>query len=116
MPRSGHEHVVDDAWRERVERALKERGWSRADLAREIKCSRATISHLLNGDVNQSSYVTDIHNLFEWTPPQPPMPTVATEELMEMWALLNPSGKDRLLERAHVLVEDPKLIDGVNKK
>jgi hypothetical protein len=94
---------------------MDERGWSQAELGRHVGCTRSTIGHILNGDVNQSPYIPDIHRVFDWTPPQSPMPTVDTEELLKVWAMLNPSGKDRLLERAQVLTEDPKLLEDAKR-
>jgi transcriptional regulator with XRE-family HTH domain len=105
MPRIGQAHPVDKAWRERVERALAERGWSRADLAREVRCSRSVITQILNGTVNQSPYVVEIHAALGWTPPQPPIASTETEEILRAWELLDTSSRARLLERAAALLE-----------
>lgn len=63
MPRKGQAIAIDDDWRREVERRLVEKGWSRADLAREAKCGRNDISDLLNGKRNQSPIVRDIERV-----------------------------------------------------
>jgi transcriptional regulator with XRE-family HTH domain len=106
MPRSGQAHPVDDAWRARVEAELKKRGWSQADLAREIGAARSVISNLLSGLVKQSPYVPDIHAALGWTPPQGALANPETDELLALWARLDAMSRGRLLERGKSLVED----------
>lgn len=90
-----------------VERKLEAKGWSRADLARAVKCSPSVITELLNGDANESLFVPKIHFALDITPPQTVM-SDDTEELLGLWEKLDDSGKARLLERAAALAEEKK--------
>lgn len=109
MPRSGPSYPIDDHWRSRVQRALDERGWSRADLAREIRASRSVVTNILNGVVNQSPYVADIHLVLRWSAPTAPSdaPLLAEEEqeVIDILRKLSDKGKARFAERGHALLE-----------
>lgn len=106
MPRqSGATYVVDDAWRKRVEARLAEKHWKRADLAREAKCSRSTISELLNGDTNECAKLAEIHKALGWDPPLPPILSNDASELFGIWDRLDEFEKGRLLERARSIYE-----------
>jgi transcriptional regulator with XRE-family HTH domain len=108
MTRSRPAHAIDDAWRSRVTRALEQKQWSRAELARRAGCPPSTITELLNGDAHQSPYVPAIHIALNWTPPLPPVMNEQAEQLMDAWQHLDEVGKARLLERALALLETNK--------
>lgn len=108
MPRSGQAYPVDDGWRKRVDLALELKGWTRADLARAVGCSRGTITHLLNGDVQQSPYVPAIHRALGWTPPLPPSLGGEAEEAIEILQQLDDIKRARWLERGRALLEEGK--------
>jgi len=99
---------VDDEWRQRVIRALDEKGWKRVDLARAAGCPPSTITELLNGQADQSPYLPAIHSALGWTPPQSPLPTAETEQLLQIWAKLDEIGQARLVERGLALIEASK--------
>lgn len=108
MTRTRPAHAIDDHWRKRVNRALEQNDWSRAELARRAGCPASTITELLNGAAHQSPYVPAIHVALGWTPPQPPLMNEQTEELMDAWQRLDEVGQARLLERALALLETNK--------
>ena len=102
----GTAHVVDDDWRNRVEVRLKELGISRADLARESKLPKATISELLNGDIDSCVDLPRIHKALGWSwNPAAPLVSKDAGELLGIWDHLDDFDKGRLLERARSLYE-----------
>ena len=103
--RKGVTHAVDDTWRDRVEVALERKGWSRADLARESKVGKSTISDLLNGQTNECMDLKKIHKALGWDEPLPPVLSNDASELFGIWDRLDEFEKGRLLERARAIYE-----------
>jgi transcriptional regulator with XRE-family HTH domain len=98
-------YVVDDDWRNRVEQKLVEKGWSRADLARESRVGRSTITDLLNGKQHHCVGLPKIHHALGWDPPLPPILSNDASELFGIWDRLNEFERGRLLERARSIFE-----------
>ncbi len=96
MPRSGPSHAVNDAWRARVERALKERQWQRIDLVKAVGCSPSVITALLNGNKNESPYAPEIHAVLGWPPPNPPLLPEDEEEMLCIYRQLEKCARERL--------------------
>lgn len=116
MRRGGISYPFDDAWRERVERALNERGWTRTELADRIKANKSTVSEILNGTVSRSPYVADIHAALGWTPPQPPLADPDTQQMLDMWARLDAMQKGKLLGRAEAMLDDAEKKPGAARE
>ncbi len=111
MPRKkGGSHVVDDTWRKRVEKILEDRGWSRADLARESGVGRSTITDLLNGRTNECVNLDKVHKALGWDPPLPPVLSKDASELFGIWDRLNELERGRLLERARAIFEAQQML------
>lgn len=107
MSRSrGRAYPVDDDWRRRVRDVMDSKGWSQADLAREVPCSPSVISELLSGKSNESPLIPEIHTALGWSPPHVSVLAPDTEELLALWQKLDERRKARLLERAGILAED----------
>ena len=104
--RPGTAHVVDDDWRKRVESRLKEKGWTRADLARESGVGKSTITELLNGETNSCLGLPKIYKALDW-PWIAAAPLVSKDagELLGIWEHLDEFEKGRLLERARSIFE-----------
>lgn len=100
-----HRYVVDDVWRSRVEGRLAERGWTRADLARESHVGKSTITDLLNGKQDHCVGLPRIHKALGWDPPLPPILSNDASELFGIWDRLNEFERGRLLERARSIFE-----------
>lgn len=109
--KSGGSYVVDDAWRKRVEERLVERGWKRADLVRESRVGKSTISDLLNGKTNECVGLPAIHRALGWDAPLPPILSNDASELFGIWDRLDPFEKGRLLERARAIYEQKVTTD-----
>lgn len=106
MPRkAGTSYVVDATWRKRVEERLTEKGWKRADLVRESRVGKSTISDLLNGKTNECVGLPKIHKALGWDPPLPPILSNDASELFGIWDRLDDFERGRLLERARTLFE-----------
>lgn len=106
MPRKkGTSYVVDDDWRNRVEEQLVKKGWKRADLARESKVGKSTITDLLNGNTNECVGLPQIHKALGWDPPLPPILSNDATELHGIWERLDDFERGRLLERARSIYE-----------
>lgn len=103
--KGGTSYVVDDAWRKRVETRLGEKKWNRADLARESKVGKSTITDLLNGRTNECVGLPGIHKALGWDPPLPPILSNDASELFGIWDRLNEFEKGRLLERVRAIFE-----------
>ena len=87
---------------------MRRKGWKRADLARAVGCSRGTITQILNGSVQQSPYVPDIHTALDMTPPLPPSMEGEASEAIEILKQLDERGRTRWIERGHALLEELK--------
>jgi len=103
-----HRYLVDDDWRIRVEERLGEKKWTRADLARESRVGRSTITDLLNGKQDHCVNLPAIHKALGWDPPLPPILSNDAGELMGIWDRLNEFERGRLLERARSIYEQAK--------
>lgn len=103
--KSGVAYRVDDDWRNRAEAELARKGWTRADLARNSRLSKSTITGLLNGTQNECLDLPKIHNAFGWDPPLPPILSQDASELIGIWDRLSEFEKGRLLERARAIYE-----------
>lgn len=100
MPQEGQAVPVDDTWRAEVERRLKERGISRAQLARDAKCSRSAITHLLNGDHDQSPIVPRIEHTLDMPPSLRPRTSELERKIVKLVQELDETERIRLYERA----------------
>jgi hypothetical protein len=109
-------YVVDDDWRKRVEQRLSEKGWSRADLARESRVGRSTITDLLNKKQDHCVGLPAIHKALGWDPPLPPILSNDASELFGIWDRLNEFERGRLLERARSIYEQQHLVRATSKK
>jgi hypothetical protein len=122
MPRgTSSRYVVDDNWRKRVEEALTEKNWSRADLARESsrfgkKVGRSTITDLLNGNQNHCVSLPQIHKALGWDPPLPPILSNDASELFAIWDRLSTFERGRLLERARAIFEQQQVARSPSRK
>lgn len=105
MPRKGPTYRIDKEWRDRVNAELVTRDWSRAELARRAKCSRASITEALDPGSTQSTLLPLIHKAFGWAPPLKPMMSPDVEEIIGIMDRLDPGQRGALLERARVLEE-----------
>ncbi len=103
-------YVVDGDWRNRVEQRLVEKGWSRADLARESRVGRSTITDLLNGKQDHCVGLPKIHKALGWDPPLPPILSNDASELFGIWDRLNEFERGRLLERARSIYEQAQTV------
>lgn len=103
--KAGTSYVVDDDWRKRVEQRMTDRGLTRADLARESRLSRSTITDLLNGNTNECVGLPSIHRALGWDPPLPPILSADASELYGIWERLSDFDRGRLLERARAIFE-----------
>lgn len=103
--KSGTSYVVDDAWRKRVEDRLAEKKWKRADLVRESRLGKSTISELLNGKLHECVGLPRIHKALGWDPPLPPVLSNDASELVGIWDRLEEFERGRLLERARAIYE-----------
>lgn len=109
MPRkNGTTYVVDDAWRKRVKEQLVQLGWRKADLSRESRVPKSTITELLNGTTSECVALPRIHKALGWNPPLPPILSVDATELFEIWDQLHDLEKGRLLERARAILEQQR--------
>lgn len=112
MPRKGQAYPVDDGWRERVKRKLADLDWTQADLARELKCGRSTITALLKptaeGGVQQSPLKLAVHEALGWSPPIPPSMEEDAGEVWELLKQMTPIDRVRWLERGHALIDEAK--------
>lgn len=109
-------YVVDGDWRIRVEKRLVEKGWSRADLARESRVGRSTITDLLNGKQDHCVGLPKIHKALGWDPPLPPILSNDASELFGIWDRLNEFERGRLLERARSIYEQQQHVRTAPKK
>ena len=114
--KGGTSYVVDDAWRKRVEVRLLEKKWSRADLSRESKVGKSTVSDLLNGRTNECVDLAKLHKALDWAPPLPPILSNDASELFGIWDRLNEFEKGRLLERARAIFEQQLMARGTGTK
>lgn len=108
MPREGIQYWIDDTWRQRTEARLTERGWSRADLAREADCDRSLITELLSGVRHQTTYLPEIHEALGFPPPQPPLLSIDDEEILGIARGMTSEQRARLIERGLALREEKK--------
>jgi transcriptional regulator with XRE-family HTH domain len=106
MPQRGQAIPVDDAWRTEVEKRLTERRWSRADLAREVKCSRSSITHLLNGEANQSPLVPKIERVLGMAPRIRKTRSEIERKLFEGIEQLTETERARIYERVLAILEE----------
>ena len=106
MPQTGQAIPIDDAWREEVEARLKAKGWSRAELAREAKCSRTSITQLLNGAHDQSPIVPRIEAKLGMTPRIRKNPSDLERRILDVVADLDETERARLYERALAIREE----------
>jgi transcriptional regulator with XRE-family HTH domain len=107
--KKGNSYVVDDDWRNRVETRLVEMKMTRADLARDSKIGRSTISDLLNGKTNECVGLPAIHKALKWDPPLPPILSPDASELFGIWDRLDDFERGRLLERARSIFEGQQM-------
>ena len=89
MPLNGHEFRVDDAWRSRVERRLKELDMNQTELATAAGCSKSLISQLLSGKRYRTQFLPEIHAVLGWTPPSPPVVDQDRDEVMAIFQKLS---------------------------
>lgn len=99
MPRKGSAYAIDAEWRARVEARLVEMSISRAELARRAKCSRASITELLDKDSKQSTLVPDVHRALEWPPPAPLVLAPDTLEVVAIYEALSDFDRGEMLGR-----------------
>jgi acyl CoA:acetate/3-ketoacid CoA transferase alpha subunit len=105
---TGELFSVDDSWRDSVRKELELRGWDQAELAKQIGCTAATVTHLLKptaqGGSKQSRYVRDIHKAFNWKDITGPVVAVTADDALRFitkkWPSL--SETDRAAIRALV--------------
>jgi predicted transcriptional regulator len=102
MPREGITYDVDADWRTRVLARLDELEMTKADLAREVGCSRSLVTELLKGTRKQTTFLPEIHDALSWPPPQPPLPSKDAGELQYIWDRLDEAGKEAMIARGRV--------------
>jgi lambda repressor-like predicted transcriptional regulator len=105
VPRKGPAYPIDSEWRDRVNSELSARDWSRAELSRRAKCSRASITEALDLGSTQSTLVPSIHKALGWPPPLRPMMSPDVQEIIGIMSRLAPEQRGALLERARILEE-----------
>lgn len=114
MPAEGQAWPIDDDWRERVERALKFKGWSRSELARRSGCGRSTITQLLEPkyEIMQTPYVPAIEMALGWSPRIPISLEPEADRVLELFKSLDPMARARWIERGEALLDESKRSDG----
>jgi hypothetical protein len=117
MPAEGQAWPIDDDWRERVERALGFKGWTRSELARRSGCGRSTITQLLDPKykIMQSPYVPRIEAALGWSPRIPIVLEPEAGEVLELFKAMDALDRVRWIERGKALLDESKP-DGDSKK
>jgi AraC-like DNA-binding protein len=113
----GPHYAIDKAWKERLERALEERG-KRSWLARELGVSTASISTLLQTKTKETRLKPRIHELLGWEPVGVGQPQLSRDELriLEIAAELEREGDEHLaLAVATLMTLREALRSGRNK-
>lgn len=105
MPQKGQAYAVNAAWKEAVVKRMKERGMSRAELARKAKCGRSAITELLSDETLHSPLVPAVHEALGWPAPRIAIPSVDADELGYLFDHLDENRRAALLERARTLYE-----------
>lgn len=83
MPRKGKQHDITDEFRAAVEGELKNRNWSRTDLARELGVSKGTVTQFF-GAAKSTTLIPQIRQLFGWKMPALPfVPPSSDDELLK---------------------------------
>jgi hypothetical protein len=121
MPRSGIAYHIDDAWRDRVRKALAAKGWKPAQFATEAGCPRSLVSELLSKKRHQTTYLPEMHAALGWDPPQPPIASPDTGEISYIFDRLDEAGRQRLIAKAReeldeILKAAKKPTAGTSKK
>lgn len=88
MPRKGTAYPIDAEWRRRVEARMAEKEWTRAELARQVKCSRSAITELFDEAQKQSSLVPAVHRVLGWDPPAPIFFSPDAQEVQSLYEML----------------------------
>lgn len=88
MPRKGTAYPIDSEWRRRVEAGMAEKKWSRAELARQVRCSRSAITELFDEAQKQSSLVPHVHRALGWDPPAPIFFSPDAQEVQTLYEML----------------------------
>lgn len=84
---------------------MRAKGINRAELARRLRCGRTAASNILNGIVQGSALVPQIHDVLGWPAPMPPLASVDAPELSAIYDRLDERSRAMLLERARTLLE-----------
>lgn len=79
---------------------LETKGWTRSKFAAEAKCPRSLVTELLNGKLNATTYLPEMHSALGWDPPQPPLPSKDAGEMTYLWERLDEAGRERLIAAA----------------
>ena len=68
-PDDEREMATNEDFRDRMREAREARGWSQADLAREVGIKQPTISDIERGKAESSQYIMKICRVLEIAPP-----------------------------------------------
>ena len=77
-----------------------------ADLARETKMAKSTLSQLMDGQHHQTAYLPEIHAVLGWDPPQPPLPSRDAGELIYLWDRMDEVGRQAMIERGRARLDE----------
>jgi lambda repressor-like predicted transcriptional regulator len=104
MPRqrrpTGPAWTVDDTWKDDVRVAMRKKGISRADLARQLGVSPSAITVLFRPETKQTRLKPGIHRILGFVAPES-SPAIARDELyvrmMSVWSHLSDAEREHLI-------------------
>lgn len=96
---------VDRTWRVAVIARLAELDWSRADLARESRVAKSTITTLLDGTTNYCDRIPQIHKALGWPANTPTEGDDAANQIVGMLQSLTDFERGEVLGRVRTLYE-----------
>jgi hypothetical protein len=91
--------TVDDAWKDEVRAAMKERGWDQKKLAEQISISEGAISGMFQPGPRQIRFKARIHAALGWSN------SAKLEEVLRRIAVVAPKNELADLERVAALLE-----------
>lgn len=70
----------------------------------------------MSGAHSQTTYLLEIHEALGWDPPQPPLPSRDAGELMYLWDRMDEVGRQAMIERGRVRLDELLRRAGAKKK
>src|SRR4051794_14050036 len=62
---------ISSEWKADIDERLHAKGWTRAELARRLKCEASAVTNLFRPNTHLSRLVRNIHQLLDLPPPLP---------------------------------------------